>query len=89
MSAPNVVVVPPASPLLPGSVVNFTWTVTDADNRTLTWACEGTDSQGNVVNLTGQLTVQDTFQMTSFTLGGVALTIDNTNRKATGIVPAA
>ncbi len=89
MAAPVVNVTAPTSPLAPGSVVEFTWTVLDADNRTLAWQGVGTDSQGNQVTLTGQIQVQDVFTMNTFTLGGVPLSIDNANRKATGVVPIA
>jgi hypothetical protein len=89
MAAPVVSVTAPTSPLAPGSIVEFTWTVSDADNRTINYAWAGTDSTGAPASGTGSLTVQDNFTMTSFTLGGVALSIDNANRKATGVVPAA
>lgn len=89
MAAPTVNVTAPTSPLAPGSVVEFTWTVLDADNRTIDWQGAGVDSQGNPVTLTGSIQVQDTFTMNTFTLGGVALSIDNANRKATGVVPVA
>ena len=89
MSAPTVNVTAPTAPLAPGSVVEFTWTVLDADNRTLDWQGVGVDSQGNQVTLTGSIQVQDTFTMSTFTLGGVALSVDNANRKATGVVPVA
>ena len=35
MAAPVVNVTAPTAPLAPGSVVEFTWTVLDADNRTI------------------------------------------------------
>lgn len=89
MAAPTVNVTAPAGPLAPGSLVEFTWTVSDGDNRTLDWQGVGVDSQGNTVTLTGSIQVQDDFTMQTFTLGGVPLSIDNTNRRATGVVPAA
>lgn len=89
MAAPVVNVTAPTVPLAPGSLVEFTWTVSDADNRTIDYAWQGTDSQGNQVTGTGSLQVQDGFTMQSFTLGGVPLSIDNANRRATGVVPTA
>lgn len=89
MAAPVVNVTAPTVPLAPGSVVEFTWTVVDADNRTIDYAWQGTDSLGNAVTGTGSLQVQDTFTMQTFTLGGVALSVDNANRRATGVVPVA
>ena len=53
----------------------------------LEWS--GTDSQGNPVSGSLSLQVQDTFTMDTFTLDGVALSIDNANRRATGVVPVA
>lgn len=89
MGAPSVNVTPPAGPLAPGSLVEFTWTVSDADNRTLDFVWQGVDSQGGPATGTGSLQVQDNFTMQTFTLGGVPLSIDNANRRATGVVPAA
>lgn len=89
MAAPVINVTAPTAPLAPGSVVEFTWTVLDADNRTLAWEGTGVDGQGNPVVVTGSIQVQDTFTMSTFTLGGVALSVDNANRKATGVVPVA
>ena len=89
MAAPDVQVTAPAVPLAPGSVVEFTWIVVDADNRTLTWEGVGTDSLGNQVTVSGSVAVQDTFTMNTFTLGGVPLSVDNANRRATGVVPIA
>lgn len=89
MAAPVVNVTAPTVPLAPGSVVEFTWTVVDADNRTLDGVWSGVDSQGNTVGGTVSVAVQDTFTMNSFTLGGVPLSVDNVNRRATGVVPIA
>ena len=89
MATPNVNVTAPAVPLAPGCVVEFTWTVIDADNRTIDAQWSGTDSQGNPVSGSLSLQVQDTFTMDTFTLDGVALSIDNANRRATGVVPVA
>lgn len=89
MATPSVNVTPPAGPLAPGSLVEFTWSVSDADNRTIDWQFAGIDSQGNQVTGSGSLQVQDNFTMQTFTLGGVPLSIDNANRKATGVVPIA
>lgn len=89
MASPVVNVTPPTSPLAPGSLVEFTWTVTDADNRTIDYAWQGIDSQGNPVTGTGSIAVQDNFTMQAFTLGGVPLSIDNAARRATGVVPTA
>ena len=89
MATPTVNVTPPAGPLAPGSLVEFTWTVSDGDNRTLDWQGAGVDSQGNQVTLSGSIQVQDNFTMQTFTLGGVPLWIDNASRRATGVVPSA
>ncbi len=89
MATPTVNVTPPAGPLAPGSLVEFTWTVSDGDNRTLDWQGAGVDSQGNQVTLSGSIQVQDNFTMQTFTLGGVPLSIDNASRRATGVVPSA
>lgn len=89
MAAATVNVTAPTAPLAPGSLVEFTWTVVDPDNRTLTWQAAGVDGEGNPVTVTGSIQVQDVFTMTAFTLGGVGLSIDNANRKATGVVPVA
>lgn len=89
MATPTVNVTPPAGPLAPGSLVEFTWTVSDADNRTIDFVWQGTDSQGGAAGGSGSLQVQDNFTMQTFTLGGVPLSIDNANRRATGVVPAA
>lgn len=89
MATPNVNVTAPTVPLAPGSVVEFTWTVIDADNRTIDAAWSGVDGQGNAVAGSLQLQVQDTFTMDTFTLGGVPLSVDNANRRATGVVPLA
>lgn len=89
MAAPIVTVTAPLAPLAPGSLIEFSWTVIDPDNRTIAWEGNGVDGQGNPVKVTGQIQVQDTFTMNTFTLGGVALSIDNANRKATGVVPVA
>lgn len=89
MATPNVNVIAPQGPLLPGSVVEFTWTVVDADSRTIEYQWSGTDSQGNAASGSGSFAVQDSFTMESFTLGGIPLSIDNFNRRATGVVPSA
>ena len=89
MAAPTVTVTPPAGVQAPSASVAFTWTVVDPDNRTITFNWTGTDSQGNPVSGSGVMDIQDAFTMNTFTLGGTALTIDNTLRRATGTVPAA
>lgn len=90
MAAPSVTVNPPTGgPFAPGSTVTFTWTVTDPDNRTITGAWAGEDQDGNAVSGTVTIQVADQFTMTSFTLGGANLTINNAARTATGTVPAA
>lgn len=89
MATPEVTVTPPTGTLAPGSTVVFTWTVIDADNRSIVFDWSGVDSQGNAVVGSGSLNIQDAFTMNTFTLGGSNLTIDNTNRRATGVVPAA
>lgn len=89
MSAPNVTVVPPTGTLMPGSSVVFTWSVTDGDNRSLSFEWTGHDEQNNPVSGSGTIVITDKFTMDSFTLGGSNLTIDNANRRATGVVPSA
>lgn len=89
MASPVVTVTAPVGPLLPGSPVEFTWTAVDPDTRSLTFDWAGVDEQGNTVNGTGSIQVQDNFTMNTFTFGGVALLINNTERKATGVVPIA
>lgn len=89
MATPEVTVTPPTGTLAPGSTVVFTWSVVDADNRTITFNWSGVDSQGNTVVGSGSLSIQDVFTMNTFTLGGTNLTVDNANRRATGVVPAA
>lgn len=89
MAIPEVTVTPPSGVLAPGSSVVFTWTVVDADNRSIVFEWTGVDSQGNPVAGSGSLDIQDVFTMNTFTLGGTNLTIDNANRRATGVVPSA
>jgi hypothetical protein len=90
MAVPEVVVTEPAGePFAPGSTVQFSWTVSDADNRTITYEWSGQDGQGNPLSGTGELAIVDSFTMQSFTLGGTPLTIDNVAMTATGTVPAA
>lgn len=89
MANPTVTVTPPSGTLAPGSNVVFTWTVVDEDNRSITFEWNGTDSQGNPVTGSGSLDIQDVFTMNTFVLGGATLTIDNANRRATGVVPSA
>jgi hypothetical protein len=84
---PVVTVTPPASPVLPGGAVQFTWTAVDPDTKTLQYAWSGHDDEGNIVSGTGSLAVQDHFVMDTFTLGTTALLIDNAGRKATGTAP--
>lgn len=89
MASPLVTVTPPTGTLMPGTAVTFTWEVTDTDNRTIAFQWAGTDSQGNPASGSGNLAITDKFTMETFTLGGVSLAIDNANRRATGVVPAA
>lgn len=89
MASPVVNVTAPTVPVAPGSVVEFTWTVVDADNRTIDGVWTGVDSQGNTVSGTLTIAVQDAFTMSTFVLGGVPLSVDNVNRRATGVVPVA
>ncbi len=76
---------------LPGDPITVTWTVVDADNATETLVLSGSDAQGNEVSVELVVNRQDPFTMDSVTWQrtGQRLTVDNTNRRATGTVPSA
>lgn len=92
MAAPNVTpVVDQATPYAPGAPITASWIVTDADNSTERLVLEGEDSQGNRVTTTLDIQRQDEFTMTRvfWERTGADLAVDNTNRRATGVVPSA
>lgn len=92
MAAPTITATPnKPGPYIPGENITISWVVIDADNSTEVLNLTGVDSQGNVVNLTLDITRRDIFTMTRvwWPRTGVDLVIDNVNQRAVGTVPSA
>lgn len=91
MSTPTIDVSMNAQSYLPGASVVASWTVTDADNSTEVLTLQGTDSQGNTVSVDVTINRMDNFTMTRvfWPRTGTNLTVNNTNRTATGVMPSA
>lgn len=90
MAAPTVTpVVDQATPYAPGAPITVSWLVTDADNSTERLVLVGRDAQGNEVTTTLDIQRQDEFTMTRvyWERTDADLAVDNTNRRATGVVP--
>jgi hypothetical protein len=90
MAAPVLNASVDASTYAPGASITASWSVVDPDNAVEELRLEGTDSAGNAVSVTISVNRQDSFVMERvyWTRTGVNLTIDNTARRATGVVPA-
>jgi hypothetical protein len=91
MAAPTVTATVDASSYAPGAPIVASWTVVDPDNTSEELRLEGTDSAGNEISVSVTINRQDSFTMERvyWVRTGVNLAVDNTARRATGIVPGA
>jgi ribosomal protein L11 len=91
MASPVITPTVDAASYAPGAPITASWTVVDPDNATEELRLQGTDADGNSVSVTVTINRQDSFTMERvyWPRTGVNLTIDNTARRATGIVPGA